>query len=303
MVLVDSQIRDEIKSGNLRIENFDEACVQPATYDLRIGPLIYSPSAPEPDKPIDISRNGGAHRIPAYGLAVLTTYETLYFPSDMVGRFGLKSGFARKGLFASTGPQVDPGYEGKLFVSVLNLTPAACVVTYKDTFLSIEFHKLDKRPDKTYAGPHQGRKDISPEIIEDLVRFEGLNLSQMQNEFSELSHHINEWGNLAVKFENFLKEMNKQTSAITALTQKIGEIMRGPKEAELAETRRVSLQQAMKEILDLFRKERKLFYSDIAEALHLDYQTIIKACGRLEKKGLIEGDMYEAKKPRKKNLS
>lgn len=302
MVLVDSQIREEINSGNLRIDNFDEACVQPATYDLRIGPLIYSPSVPEPDKPIDISRNGGAHRIPAYGLAVLTTYETLYFPPNLIGRFGLKSGFARKGLFASTGPQVDPGYEGKLFVSVLNLTPAACVVTYKDTFLSIEFHKLDKKPDKTYEGPHQGRREIGPEIIEDLVRFEGLNLSQMQTEFSELSHHINEWGNLAVKFENFLKEMNKQTSAITALTQKIGGIMEGPQETQLRKTRDVSLQQAMKEILDLFRKERSLFYSDIAEALHLDYQTVIKACSRLEKKGLIEGDMYETKKPRKKNL-
>jgi dCTP deaminase len=303
MVLVDSQIRDEINSGNLRIDNFDEACIQPATYDLRIGPLIYSPSSPEPDKPIDISRNGGAHRIPAYGFVVLTTYETLYFPPDMVGRFGLKSGFARKGLFASTGPQVDPGYEGKLFVSVLNLTPAACVVTYKDTFLSIEFNKLDKKPDKTYEGPHQGRRDISPEIIEDLVRFEGLNLSQMQNQFSELTHHINEWGNLAIKFENFLKEMTKQTNAITALTKKIGEPVWEQKDVQLIKTRHVSLQQALKEILELFRKERRLFYSDIVEALHLDYQTVMKACDRLEKKGLIEGDMHEVKKPRKKNFS
>src|SRR6266511_1819077 len=91
MILVDRQIREAVNNGHIGIENFDERFVQPASYDLRIGPLIYSPSSPHPDVPIDLSHNGGAHRIPPYGTVLLETYEILRLPTDTIGRFGLQS--------------------------------------------------------------------------------------------------------------------------------------------------------------------------------------------------------------------
>ncbi len=123
MALVDFEIEEAVSKGDLGIENYDPDCVQPATYDLRIGPLIYSGSEERPDKPIDLSKNGGAYRIPPYGQVLLMTYETLKLPNKIFGRFGLTSSFTRKNLHASMGPQVDPGYQGKLFVTLLNLTP------------------------------------------------------------------------------------------------------------------------------------------------------------------------------------
>lgn len=306
MVLVDHQIRDEVKRGNLGIENYDEDCLQPASYDLRIGPLLYSPSSPTPDKAINISTNGGWHRIQPYGTAVIMTYETLRLPSDMIGRFGLKSGFARRGLLASTGPQVDPGFEGKLFVSIMNLTPASHVLSFKDTFLSIEFHKLEEKPEKTYEGPYQHKHDINSEILEDMIRFEGVNLSQMQNQFGELSQHVKEWSGIAIKFEEFLKEMRMLTTAFSEMSHKMVGVSTTEQKHSVFEARQVELRQVKEEILTLFKKRQKLYYSDIAEALQLDYETVIHACDELQIEGLIEGEKSEkgkTKKTDKKKLS
>jgi dCTP deaminase len=300
MVLVDHQIREQVKKGHLGIDNFDDNCVQPASYDLRIGPLLYSPASPTPDKPIDLSVNGGAHRIPPYGSVILMTLETLQMPNNIVGRIGLKSGFARRGLFASAGPQVDPGFHGKLFISILNLMPASQVVAYKDTFLSIEFQKLDQPPDKTYDGPYQHKLDIGPEILEDLTRLEGLNLSQMQNQFMDLSRHVQEWSGLANRFEEFLKEMGRQTNAIIELGKQMTEVVKGTQISQEIATRQIDPKQAKAEILELFKKRKKLFYSDISDELNLDYATIIQACAELQKEGRIEGE-NDAKKRSKRS--
>ena len=294
MVLVDHQIRNVVSRGYLGIENYEEGCLQPASYDLRVGPLVYSPSFTNPDKPVDISKNGGCHRISPYGTAMLMTYETLRLPSDMIGQFGLKSGFARRGLLASTGPQVDPGFEGKLFVSIMNLTPTSHIIAFKDTFLSIEFHTLDEKPEKVYEGPYQHRHDIGPDILEDMVRLEGMNLSQMQNQFSELSQHVKQWGSVAVKFEEFINEMRMQTAAMTQLIKQIAESQTSEQTPMRVEARQIDVKQAQKEIIDLFRKHGTLYYSDIAEMLHLDYETVINACEQLQQEGIIEDDSKEA---------
>jgi dCTP deaminase len=288
MVLVDRQIKSEVGLGRLGIDNFGAECVQPASYDLRIGHLVYAP--PNPDKPFDLSHNGGIYKIPPYGNAVLMTYETLKMPSNILGRIGLKSGFARRGLFASTGPQVDPGFQGKLFVSLLNLMPLSHVISYKETFLTIEFHTLDQEPEKTYDGPYQGLQQIGHEVLEDLLRVEGFNLNQMQVQFTELAEHVKQWSALAARFDEFLTEMTRHTKAIERLSRMISKGEAKEESYKPVKARRVNLKQAANEILALFKKRKRLFYSDIADTLRLDFATVINACQDLERKGLIEGE-------------
>lgn len=300
MILVDHQIHKRVKSGEIGIKNFSPDCVQPASYDLRIGKHIYSPLAEKADKPIDLTKNGGVYRLPPYGNVILMTYETLKLSSNMIGRFGLKSGFARRGLLASTGPQVDPGFKGKLIVSLLNLVPRSHILKYKETFLTIEFHTLDKIPSKTYDGPYQNREDIGPEILEDLIRLEGLNLTQLQSQFSELAQHVKQWSDLASRFDEFLKNMNSHTKAIDTLTRQLASTVQSSKSLEKSVyARKITLTQAIKEISELFKKEALLYYSDIAEKLSLDYEIVVKACEQLQKKGIIEEVPHETKKNKK----
>ncbi len=226
MILVDRMIREAVEKGELGITEFDTECLQPASYDLRIGARVYSSSSLTPEKPIDLSANGGQLKIPPYAAAILQTYETLKMPANMLAHIGLKSGLARRGFFASTGPQVDPGFEGKLIVSLMNQSPVSHLIEYKETFLTIEFHRLDARPEKTYEGPYQRKTDITREILEDLVRLEGVSLSHVASQFTELSQHLKEWTDLASRFEEFLaftaelreKEASPRPSRITSLT-------------------------------------------------------------------------------------
>jgi dCTP deaminase len=289
VILVDRRIREAIAKGELG-ENFEDECVQPASYDLRIGRYVYSPASRTADKPYDLSSNGGWYRIGPYDLVVLETHEVLKMPTDHVGRLGLQSRYARKGLIASLGPQVDPGFEGKLFVTMQNCTNAAHILSYKDTFLTIEYTKLDEAPSDTYHGPYQHRREIGPDVLSDLVRLEGLSLGQMQSQFTELSLHVKEWSRLAARFDEFLTQLNRHTAAIEELTRGRSAALRRD-EAELEETRDITLEQAMAEVLELFRRTPKgrLYYSDIAEQLKLDFATVIEVCEKLVERGEIEG--------------
>lgn len=287
MILVDHEIKDAVATQRLTITEFDDRSVQPASYDLRIGRLVYAP--PHSDKPHDLSANGGAYRLPPYGNAVLTTLEDLKIPKNMLGHIGLKSGFTRRGMVASTGPQIDPGFEGKLFVSIFNVTAVSHVLEYKDTFLTIEFDRLDQEPTNGYSGPYQGKYTLGAEVLDALVRLEGLTLSQIHSQFTELKQHVAEWSALAGRFDEFLTEMRRQTKAFEHFAKRLSIGLAEVQREKPVEVRRLKMKEATDEILTLFRARKRLFYSDIAEALQLDFSTVIRACENLRRRGLIEG--------------
>ena len=37
MILTDAQIRETVEKGIIKIDSFDSDCIQPATYDFRVG--------------------------------------------------------------------------------------------------------------------------------------------------------------------------------------------------------------------------------------------------------------------------
>ena len=185
---------------------------------------------------------------------------------------------------------VDPGFKGKLFVSLWNQTPVSHVIGYLDKFLSIEFQHLDVEPQHAYEGPYQGRREIGPEILKDLLRSEGFNLNQMQSQFTELAQHVKEWSALAARFDEFLTKMTQHNEVLERLATSTGGEVVPASRGALLPARSITIEDAMKEILSLFREKRSLHYSDLADALNLDFATVIDACARLQEQGLIEGD-------------
>lgn len=288
MILVDHQIKEAVKSNVIGIEEFSLDCVQPASYDLRIGHKLYTSTTDSPDKAINLSENGGFFLLPPYGNALLMTHEILRLSKKHIGRFGLTSGFARRGIFASVGPQVDPGYEGRLFVSIFNLLPVSRVLTFKEKFLTIEFHSLDEEPEHSYEGPYQSKLDITPEILEEMTKLEGLNLNQVQSQFSELSDSVKKWSKYLDRLDDFISAFKLQTEMMEKLTLLYGD-KEEKQEIKPIKTRNISLDDATEEIYKLFQKDKHLFYSDISEQLELDYPLVVEACEKLVRDGLIEG--------------
>jgi len=113
---------------------FEPDNLKPARYklrlgeDCRVGGKEYWLSEENPDLIIQ-----------PYELAVISTLETLNLPRFLIGRWDLKVKRVYEGLLWVGGPQVDPGYRGKLFCPLYNLSNRRIALKYGDTIATIDF--------------------------------------------------------------------------------------------------------------------------------------------------------------------
>jgi dCTP deaminase len=187
MLLLDFQIKEALKKGEFKIKNYSANCIEPASYDMRIGPEALTTTSKEI---INLKEKGFFVLRPG-DFGVVSTYEIIEFPTNYVGRFGLKSKFARWGILAATGPQIDPGFRGRLFVGLINLSPKEISFSFKQKFLSIEFHKLEEHAIKSYTGPYQDQMKITEKEIEPLVHG-GLAFSEVFKILEAVSSNVGE---------------------------------------------------------------------------------------------------------------
>ena len=166
MILVDEEIKEAISSGKIELSDFSEECLQPATYDLRVGEEGFTVSA---GMVINI-KNEGKLKIDPGDFALVMTHEKLRLPANMLGRFGLRSAYARRGLLATAGPQIDPGFEGKLVIGIVNFSSQSIILPYLMPFCSLELHRLRRQARVPYKGPYQGQEHLTDELIRKLPR-------------------------------------------------------------------------------------------------------------------------------------
>jgi dCTP deaminase len=186
MILTDSQIIEAYKKGDILIDPFDENQVQAATYDLRVGAQGATTST---KKIVNLKETGYLSLQPG-DFGVVTCLEIVRLGPQYAARFGLRSKYARKGLIATTGPQIDPGYYGRLIIGITNLTPKPVSLPYKDDLLSVEFHRLEQASTKPYCGPYQGKMELGAEEIEFITETEGMALSEMLTTLRSLTQNV-----------------------------------------------------------------------------------------------------------------
>lgn len=307
-MLSNTEILGEVNSGALTIDPFDEKYLEPASYDLRIGKDAATvPKNGGGDPTIDLEK-AGFLVVQPYAPAIIYAMEHLKLPLDLAGRFGLKSGLSRRGVYASVGPQVDPGFDGKLSVTLFNLTPVPVALNYGDTFLSLELHRLGKPASKGYEGNYQRRETFTASEIEPVLGYKGHGLSEAVAGFSEIRQSIGKVAGLSEKFDSFLESYEKQNRELTEFNRALLTEMKkliGHIVGERSRTvilRAIPRTQAKDEILKLFKEAKgSLFYSDVAEKLNLDLELVVELCNELESEGSIGVlNRYEAKKPKAK---
>ena len=186
MILTNTQIQEAWKARDIEIEPFDEGQIQAATYDLRVGPQAATTST---KKRVDLRESGYVSLAPG-DFGVVTVLEEIRLGDRYAARFGLRSKFARKGLVATTGPQIDPGYHGRLIVGLTNLTPKPVTLSYMDDFVSVEFHRLEAPAAKPYDGPYQDRLELGAEELEFITESEGMALSEVLTTLRSLSENV-----------------------------------------------------------------------------------------------------------------
>jgi len=161
-MLSDSQIRSLVEEGDLVLSPFDPELVQPASYDLRLGSkILASPISQDIlGATIELNERTPSYKVLPGQMVAAISEELLGLPLGICGKVGIRSEFARKGMDWFGGPQVDPGYKGRLMLSLLNVGPEPITLTRGIPFFTVEFQTLDEPAKAGYAGSYQDLHDF-----------------------------------------------------------------------------------------------------------------------------------------------
>lgn len=214
MILTDEDIKAAIESGEITIDPFDPEQIQPASIDLRVG----DEGATTKHKQRVSIRDKGLIILEPGDFGVICILETIKFGPQYVGRLGLRSKYARKGLIATTGPQIDPGFEGSIKVGLANLTPKSVPLAHRDDLLTLEIHRLHKPAAKPYSGPYQGKYGLSTEDLDSIAEGDGMAFSEVLTSLRSLSANV---GDLSEKMSDLAGQM-KTTQWMVPLIVTIG---------------------------------------------------------------------------------
>jgi len=196
-ILADWQIKKMVESGKLSIDPFNHEQIQPASYDLRLGTkILASPISSEIlGKIVILTKEKPSYSILSGQMVGVISHETLKLPLELCGRFGIRSSFARLGITAFGGLQLDPGFKGRLIMNLLNVGPEPVPLHLDDVLFSIEFEKLDEPAELPYSGPYQDQDDFPEEQYNYILRAHTTSLAEiptLRTEISRLSNLIEE---------------------------------------------------------------------------------------------------------------
>jgi dCTP deaminase len=178
LVLSDRDIRKEIEAGRLVIDPFDEAAVQPASVDLKLGaefrvfrnyrlPYI-DPKQEMPDlTELEVLAEDKAFILHPGEFALAVTVERVHIPDDLVGRLDGKSSLGRLGLIVhSTAGYVDPGFDGRLTLELTNIINLPIQLYQGMPVSQISFNRLTSPAERPYGqgggSKYQGQTGPEP---------------------------------------------------------------------------------------------------------------------------------------------
>lgn len=134
----------EIKSEDYRtIEEYlsEQEKNNGVVIDLRLGAEVYRA---QDEKVTRLSEGLSTIQINPGDFALLTTFETLHIPKDLIAFISMRFRKSLEGLINISGFHVDPGYNGLLIFSVYNSGPRPVVLEYKEAVFMIIFSKISK---------------------------------------------------------------------------------------------------------------------------------------------------------------
>ncbi len=219
--LTDRQIKNLVASGELVINPFDETLVQPATIDLRAHHKVLASPLGENKlgRVIDLREDDDGYQIMPGQMVGVLSFEHLEFPSNISGRFGIRSSFARKGINAFGGIQLDPGFKGRLTLNLLNVGPEPISIKYKEPIFSIEINRLEEMVEKPYDGPYQNQDDFPADQYNYILNARTTSLAEiptLRKEVGRLNGLLEEFGEWFPDPDNGL-ELNPHMEEILSI--------------------------------------------------------------------------------------
>lgn len=164
MILSDRTIRQMLEQGLLEIDPFDDAQIQPASVDIRLG-NTYSIVEDTPSGVIQLSSEIRYKSIQADtyllmpGQFVLaTTMEYFKLPDNITAFVEGRSSIGRLGLFIQNAGWVDPGFQGEITLELFNANRCAIELCAGRRVGQLVFAQLDDHAANPYRGKYQGQR-------------------------------------------------------------------------------------------------------------------------------------------------
>jgi dCTP deaminase len=194
-VLSDTSIKNAVSSGELSILPFHDDALQPASYDMRLyWKILVSPMRHENGRTIDLRKEPNHTFLVEPGRFVgILTEEKVSLPLTMVGRFGLRSEFTRHGLVAFGGIQIDPGFKGRLAISLFHAGPEPIPLKLGRKMFTVEFNKLADQASKGYEGPFQNQSTFHKMQKDFILNAHTTSLAEINtipSEMASLEHRL-----------------------------------------------------------------------------------------------------------------
>ena len=117
------------------------------------------------------------------------------------------------------GCKIGPGFSGRLFVTLLNVTDHPFLIRHLDRFLTIEFHGLSQEPSRAYRGVHQGKIEPSTEEINAILSRGGPALKDIHRDMLELLGPIREAVVLGRELPRLIDLQQSTLETITGLSE------------------------------------------------------------------------------------
>jgi dCTP deaminase len=145
------EIRKLIQSKGL-VEGADlDRCLGPASYEIRIGTAMSLADKQE----YEIA-DGVEFAMKPQSHLLIGSVETVKMPEDLCADLSLKSKFGRGGFLPWSQGFVDPGYQGKLTISLINMSPHPVILTGGQPICHMIFRLLRSATQKPYSGEYNG---------------------------------------------------------------------------------------------------------------------------------------------------
>jgi len=167
MRLADFQIRDLCQGDRPLLSPFDEDCLNPASYDLRLGHRVITEALDGSGwRELDISYADEASPfwLNPGEFALAESLEIINLPDDIVAQFLLKSSRARQGLGHAMAGYCDPGWHGsKLTLELKNYRQCQSIPLWPGMKIGqLAFTQMAAAPERSYAVT--GRYNNQPHV-------------------------------------------------------------------------------------------------------------------------------------------
>jgi dCTP deaminase len=121
-------------------DTFESKCLQQSSYDLRLGTQAYLVGE---DAPVLLTDDQQYLTIPPGQFAILTCFEKLDLPKNLMGFITLRNNLKMQGLVNISGFHVDPTFKGILIFAVNNAGPADIRLRFREPTFTIFFADVD----------------------------------------------------------------------------------------------------------------------------------------------------------------